>query len=31
MNEIDQNQNALATYGFYDELKSIYAKYDPTR
>ncbi|PFH49719.1 hypothetical protein AMATHDRAFT_147056 [Amanita thiersii Skay4041] len=29
--EIDVKQNAFATYGQYEKLKSVYAKYDPTR
>ncbi|PFH49712.1 hypothetical protein AMATHDRAFT_194445 [Amanita thiersii Skay4041] len=29
--EIDVTQNAYATYGQYDRLKQVHAKYDPTR
>ncbi|KAJ7704349.1 hypothetical protein B0H17DRAFT_1039337 [Mycena rosella] len=31
LNECDSQQKVFETYGGYDELKDIYAKYDPTR
>ncbi|KAJ3811745.1 FAD-binding domain-containing protein [Lentinula lateritia] len=31
LNEADANQQILATYGGYEFLKQVYAKYDPTR
>jgi len=31
INECDANQNVFATYGRFNEMRSTYAKYDPTR